>query len=111
MQHALIDDVDDVAFGARGKLRGEIAREEGRGFGMDREMGIPELFIKIGDAVGLVDRGVVDEDGQRAEGLCGLGDEAGALAAVGEVGLDERGLAAGALMSATTAFAPSAELR
>ena len=45
MQHALIDDVDDIAVGARGELRGEIARKKDRRLGMHRKVGIPELFI------------------------------------------------------------------
>jgi hypothetical protein len=47
-------------------------------------------------AIGIEAGGVVDEDGQGAEGLGGLGDQRGALRAFDEVGLEDNGPAAGA---------------
>ena len=67
VEHALVDDVDDVAGCALGELSGEIARQEGRGLGVDGEVGIPQGFVEIGDGIALKARGVVDEERRRAE--------------------------------------------
>ena len=70
VQDAFIDDVDDVAFGSGRKLRREVAGKEYRGLGVNDEMGIPERFVNVGNAVGPEDRGVVDEQGQRSRTAC-----------------------------------------
>jgi hypothetical protein len=93
MEHAFVDHVDDIALDAVGKLGGEIAGEEDRGFGMNGEMGIPELFVNIAGAVRLEDRGIVDEQGKRAEAFGGAGDERLALDAFAEIGLEDFGAA------------------
>ena len=95
MQDPLIDDVDDIAFDAVRQLRGKVARQKHRGFGVDREMGIPEGFLDVTGAIRFEGRGVVDQEGQRAEQAGGGLDQAGARAAIGQIGLEDLGPSAG----------------
>ena len=89
MQYALVDDVDDVAFGFRRELRGKIAGEKSGRFGMDGKVRVPKAFGQIGDRVLLEHRSVVDEEGERTKGPCCGGNESGPLPAVGEIGPGE----------------------
>src|SRR5690606_2881603 len=93
-QYALVDDVDDVGSGAGGQLRGEIAGEEDRRLGVQRHVQVVEVLVQGVDAVGLVDRGVVDQQGKRADRLAGPGHQPHAVGAPGKVGLDDGGAAA-----------------
>ena len=95
VEHPLVDDVDDIAPGSGRQLRREIAREECRRFGMHGEMRVPQRLVEIGDGIALEQRGIVDQQGERAERRCGIGDEAGALGPIGEVGADGGGPATG----------------
>ena len=94
MQHALVDDVDDIARCAGWKLGGKVAGEEDWRFGMDGEVCVPQGLVDIAGAVGLEGRGIVDQDGQRTESGGGPGNEGAALGAFGEIGLDQVGAAA-----------------
>ena len=57
-------------------------------------MGVPQRLVKVAGGIGLEDRGIVDEQGQRAEKGGGAGDQRGALGTPGEVGLENFGVAA-----------------
>src|SRR5690606_31088686 len=95
MKHPLVDHVDDISLGALRQLVGEVTCQEYGGFGVDRKMLVPHIFVDVAGAVRVKDRGIVDEGGERAEETGGPGDDASTVGAIAKVGLEDFGSSAG----------------